>query len=118
MSACVARDLGFTLKRGLGQLYFFISFLFLFFHVVAVHSAPICLLYMSVCCTEIDFDIVFNSILNKHCDRDAFNLYEGFFPSVKEHSNTCNMHSNKWKIKWGEKKHETILNKKINWTAT
>lgn len=30
MSACVARDLGFTLKRGLGQLYFLFLFYFYF----------------------------------------------------------------------------------------
>lgn len=47
----------FYFKKGSCSVIFFISFLFLFFHVVAVHSAPIRLIYMSVCCTEIEFDM-------------------------------------------------------------
>lgn len=82
MSACVARDLGFTLKNGLGQLYF----LFIFF---SVHSAPRCLIYACLYLDRLRHVrlFVFNSILNKHCDRYAFNLHEGSFP-VSENTAT------------------------------
>lgn len=74
MSACVARDLGFTLKTVLDS-YIFYSFF-------SVHSAPRCLIYACLYLDRLRHVrlFVFNSILNKHCDRYAFNLYEGSFP--------------------------------------
>lgn len=117
MSVCVARDLGFTLKRGLGQFYFFISFFFFFFHIVSVHSAPICFIYMSVCCTLIDFDMYVCLFLIVYWTNTVTEMHS---PSMKALSlcQRTQQHlqhaQQQMKNNNGKKqtKHKTILNKK------